>query len=173
MKKAVLLLLISGSVWADTAALQNCRAITDARARLACYDAITLPAANAAVPIRAATATSPAVPATPAQPTAAPIARAATAAPPAPPAAASFGLTAPAPDAAINKIESSINGLFEGWRPNSRIRLANGQVWQVTDDSARSLDLNNPKVAVRRGALGAFYLEIDGTNFSPRVRRVQ
>jgi hypothetical protein len=69
-------------------------------------------------------------------------------------------------------VESSINGRFEGWGPNSRITLANGQVWRVMDDSSAILYLDNPKVLVRRGLLGAFYLEINGTNRSPKVKRV-
>ena len=57
----------------------------------------------------------------------------------------------------MNAIESQIPGRFEGWQPNTRIRLANGQVWQVTDGSSRIYDVNNPKVEIRRGMLGAFY----------------
>jgi hypothetical protein len=33
--------------------------------------------------------------------------------------------------------------------------------------------LVNPSVTVRRGVLGAYYLEIDGLNTSPRVKRVR
>jgi hypothetical protein len=44
--------------------------------------------------------------------------------------------------------------MFEGWRPNERIRLANGQVWQIADDSSSLLQRRDPKVTVRRGALG-------------------
>ena len=74
---------------------------------------------------------------------------------------------------ALEAIESHIPGHFEGWEPRSRIRLANGQIWQISDDSRRYHDIQNPKVSVRRGALGAFYLEIEGTNSSPRVKRLQ
>jgi hypothetical protein len=73
----------------------------------------------------------------------------------------------------LESIESHIPGNFEGWGPRTRIRLANGQVWQISDDSRRMLDFQNPKVKIRRGVLGAFYLEIEGTNISPRVSRVQ
>ena len=38
---------------------------------------------------------------------------------------------------------------------------------------SRYLTLNDPKVRIRRGALGAFYLEFEKVNHSPRVRRVQ
>lgn len=68
---------------------------------------------------------------------------------------------------------STIPGRFLGWKRRETITLANGQVWQISDDSSGALVSTNPNVKVRRGALGAFYLEIDGTNRSPRVRRVQ
>lgn len=156
-------LLLSNAALADDTALKKCRALTDSAARLACYDAIPIGAVSAPT---AASAVSTR--------TAAPVvSNAAAAAKPVPAPSATFGLQATAPDAVLDRIESSIVGEFEGWRPNSRIRFANGQVWQVADDTSRSLDLKNPKVAVRRGALGSFYLEIEGTNHSPRVRRVQ
>lgn len=85
---------------------------------------------------------------------------------------AKFGL-APKPSEELESIHSHIPGLFEGWRPNARIRLANGQVWQIADDSTNLLQRREPRVTIRRGALGAFYLDIEGDNRSPRVRRVQ
>jgi len=83
-----------------------------------------------------------------------------------------FGLEAQdktAPEA----IESYIPGHFEGWQPGANIQLANGQVWQVNDNSRGIHFIDNPKVRVRHGVLSAYYLEIEGTNRSPRVHRVQ
>jgi hypothetical protein len=165
MRAVLLLLLVSTTALADDAGILRCRAITEATARLACYDALVVPAPGA----RAA----PGAPAA-----AAPQARPATAAPGSPQPSAGqtpdqFGLEDKTAPARLDAIESSISGPFDGWDPNSRIRLANGQVWQVTDDSRAVLYLKDPKVRVRRGALGAFYLEIDGTNRSPKVKRVQ
>lgn len=142
--------------------LQACRALTDPAARLACYDALPLPAAAPA-----AAAARPA-PAPAAAPAAAPTAAAA-----APGTAGSFGFEAKAVQNAPDSLDSAIEGRFEGWGPKSRIRLANGQVWQVTDGSQGVLDLHSPKVRVRRGVFGAFYLDIEGTNRSPKVRRVE
>jgi hypothetical protein len=70
-------------------------------------------------------------------------------------------------------IQSYIPGRFEGWGPNYRIRLANGQVWQVVDDSKGILQRQDPKVTVRRGLLGSFYLDFEGDNRSPRVKRIE
>lgn len=147
----------------NDAALQKCRVVDEPAARLKCYDAIPLTSASKAASV-------PAPNSAPAAPPAAPVP---TASPQVAPAASQFGLPAKAPDADINRIESSIVGKFEGWRANSNIRLANGQVWQIADDTSRFLDLDSPKVAIRRGALTSFYLEIEGTNHSPRVRRVK
>lgn len=72
-----------------------------------------------------------------------------------------------------DSIDSRIDGRFDGWRANDKIALANGQVWQVSDDSLGVFTSTNPKVTVRRGAFGAYYMEIEGINRSPKVKRVQ
>ena len=147
--KLVLLFIIffSAAASADDGGMLRCRGLTDASARLACYDALPLPSVAA----KSAPAVAAILPQTPAQ----------------------FGLESKAYKAGLDSIESRIVGRFEGWNASSRIKFENGQVWQVSDDSSRFLDLNNPRIVVRRGALGAFYLEIDGTNHSPKVKRVQ
>ena len=147
------LLAASTAVFGDDAGLRRCRLIADSPARLACYDALPLAThpAPAAAASRARAASAPRAPVQ---------------------SEAQFGL-APKPSEELSSIESHIPGLFEGWRPNERIRLANGQVWQVVDESSSRLQRREPKVTVRRGALGAFYLDIEGDNRSPRVRRVQ
>jgi len=70
-------------------------------------------------------------------------------------------------------MQSTIPGHFEGWGPKARIKLANGQVWQIADDSTAFFNLDNPKVVIRRGMMGGFFLEVENSNRSPRVRRVQ
>jgi hypothetical protein len=161
--KLLPLLLALSAVTAPTLAqptgsLKACRAITEQAARLACYDALPLPtdapaAARAAAPAPAGAAT--AATQAPANPT------------------SGFGLEAKAAQATPDAIDSHIEGRFEGWGAKSRIRLANGQVWEVTDGSRGVLNLNSPKVRVRKGVLGAFYMDIEGTNRSPKVRRVE
>ncbi|HEX4859170.1 MAG TPA: hypothetical protein VFV17_09125 [Usitatibacteraceae bacterium] len=158
---APLFLLASGAALADPAAIARCREIADAHARLKCYDAIDIGATPRSATPTAATGIATVAPTRAVTPE------------PAPAPAATFGLPAKAPDAALDRIDSRIEGRFEGWRANSMIRLANGQVWQVTDDSSRLLDMDSPKASIRRGALGSFFLEIEGTNHSPRVRRIR
>ena len=163
MKSFLLLLLVSGLAIADDTALLRCRTVSDATARLACYDALVVTTGGSEVAkaeVRAGTTTVPSsagAPPSPSQQT-----------------PDQFGLEQKlANKGALDAIESSIPGSFEGWTAKSNIRLANGQVWQISDDSARAHYVDNPKVRIRRGAFGSFYLEIQGTNSSPRVKRVQ
>lgn len=156
-----LLLFTSGAVLADDAALLRCRGIADAAARLACYDALVLPSGEGKagassqdrLPVQAGPrASQQSLPQH---------------------AAEQFGLVQQASKGTLDAIESQIPGSFEGWQPRTKIVLANGQVWQISDDSTGAYYIDNPKVTIRRGALGAFYLEIEGTNSSPRVKRLQ
>lgn len=148
MKLAYWMLWLPGAALAADSTLQQCRAIPDPAARLACYDALPL-SANLPTAVAPAPAQAPETP-------------------------AQFGLVREAaPVAELPAIESTIPGHFDGWYPNRRVRLANGQVWQVADGSTRMYDLDNPKVTIRRGVLGAFYLDLSVDNRSIRVRRVE
>jgi hypothetical protein len=154
----------------DDAAFARCRGIADTAARLACYDG--LPVTPAAAP----TQSPPIAPSRPAPGATTPAPRAAAPAPtPQAQAAKDFGMEerAAAAQALPGTLESTIPGRFEGWGPNSRFRLANGQVWQVVDNSSAVVYRDNPKVVVRRGMMGGFFLEIEDSNRSPRVRRIQ
>lgn len=143
--------------------LQRCRAVADGAARLACYDSLadtaraSAPQANAAAPV------SLAIPAA----AVAPVAVA-----PAAKGEAAFGLPQARQPDAVESVESAVSANFSGWGPNTRIRLENGQVWQVIDGSSVSLPEGRRKVSVKRGALSSFYLDIEKLNTSPRVRRV-
>jgi hypothetical protein len=163
-KRLLLLLLASMPALADDAALLRCRAIQNATARLACYDALPVPGSESRAPAAPVAAPPRAEPR--AEPRAAPRA-------PEPQAPAQFGLEQKPNPAELQAIESSIPGNFEGWYPNAVIRLANGQIWQISDGSTRRVYKNNPKVTIRRAMLGSFFLEIEGENNAPRVRRVQ
>jgi hypothetical protein len=119
MKKALLvLLLVSGAALGDDA---GCRGIADATARLACYDALPLPAGSDAAAKSQAVTPAPSAPAAAAA-VAAPAATAAQQA------QQEFGLPPKTPRAELQNIESYIPGHFEGWEPRMRITLANGQV---------------------------------------------
>lgn len=136
----------------DGAALQRCRQVADATQRLACYDAIALPKANQAV------GPSGAAPTVAAQ-------------------ATNFGLeTRPTPStepAPLASIDSMIEGTFEGWLPQSPLKLANGQIWVIADGSSAAYRLTSPKVRITRGVSGSFFLAVEGVSQTPRVRRLQ
>lgn len=165
---------------ADPAALQRCRQEPDSLLRLRCYDAIPLPPQSGAIaPAPRTTAAPAAAPAAaasaaPAAATAAAPAAAAAAAPASP--AARFGLESrpqPVQAEAVDSIQSYIPGRVDGWLPGTRFRLANGQVWEISDGSRAAHDLRDPRVRVTRGLSGSFFMEIDGAARTPRVRRVE
>lgn len=150
MKALFLLLFVSGAALADDAAMLQCRSLADIASRVKCYDAIPLGAAAPVVAVPTAQQREQ-----------------------------KFGMeTVKAPKAAEpeenRSISSSIAGRFDGWSGNELIKLSNGQVWRVVDGSSAVLaPLSNPKVTVERNFLGTFFLKIEGTNNSPKVRRVQ
>lgn len=136
------------SAIADDTPWLRCRSISDATARLACYDAVT-PAPTDALKRSAPPA-------------------------PAKPPAEQFGMENRLSTDALNRVESTVVGRVDGLRPGQIFKLANGQEWQITDDTRVSfLDLQDPKVAIRRGVLGAFYIEFEKSNHSPRVKRIR
>jgi hypothetical protein len=163
MRVLFALLLVSTAALADDAALLKCRQLEDGPVRLACYNAIAIPAV---APVVAAAPGAPAVAAAPAYTT--------VAAPTRDEMAAMFGLEPEIlKSARLSAIETSISGPFDGWVRGQRIRLANGQVWQVVDDTEDVVELNNPKVTVKRGLLGAMFLDIDGAHRNAKVKRVR
>lgn len=144
------------SAWATpgTADWQRCRQVGEAAARLACYDKLAdLAAAQPAAPVPAATPAAPATVKTPTE---------------------RFGLEQKAAqEGAADTITSVLPGDFEGWDPKTKFTLANGQVWQVTDGSSVYWLAKSPKVTIRRGVLGVFYLEVEGLNSIAKVKRLQ
>lgn len=157
-----LFMLASGAATAaDDAAVLKCRALPDGAQRLACYDAMPVGPASLAV--------SPAAAPAPATATAA-----APAAAPARTAEQNFGMEKSAKKQEPEYIESSIVGDFDGWEGNTRITLANGQVWRIVDGSTAVLpQLHNPKVRIKRGIFGVLYFQVVGQNNTARVRREQ
>ena len=157
----LLLPLVAAQAAIEPAAeLQRCSAVTARDARLACYDSLAAqfatPAADLAQP---AAANSSSKPGTVTGTSVAP--------------AGNFGLEVQALKNEPEAIASQIDGQFEGWGPNRAITLVNGQVWQINDGSSAVLYLKSPKVKIRRGILGTFVLELDGTNETAKVRRLR
>jgi hypothetical protein len=155
MKSLLVLLFVTTSALADDGALLHCRTIANPANRLSCYDALEL--AAPATPVRA-TGTAPAAGATPAEKATQ---------------EQSFGLEQRVKNR-LDRIESTLVGGFEGWRPRQRFKLANGQVWLVNDDSDDTVArIDNPKVVIERGAMGAIHMGIEGSGKAVKVRRLQ
>ena len=133
----------------------RCLDIADTPARLVCYDQVARALRDSKV--------------APAAATAAPI----VAAPAADPAALNFGRPAVVKDPTLSMLESRVDGRIDGWQPGSLIHLANGQVWQVGDSKSAFATLDSPKVNIRPGLFGSFFLEVEGLTFQVRVKRVQ
>lgn len=148
---------LSGAAFAaDDAAMLACRALPDTAKRLACYDAIPVGAAAPMAARSSAPAAAPVPAASPEQ---------------------NFGLrpvVTKQKDAEPAAIHSSVVGRFDGWSPGTVLTLANGQVWKVTDDTDAVLPImQNPKVEITRGLLGAYFLQVEGHTNSARVARVR
>jgi len=71
--------------------------------------------------------------------------------------------------ATAQALESRIAGQFRGWRRGTVFELENGQRWQATDgDDYVTPPQPGPAVSIVPGALGSFWMKIEGVR--PRVR---
>lgn len=71
-------------------------------------------------------------------------------------------------------IESTIVGEFRGFASRRQYTLANGQVWEQTDGATLAgVRVDNPKVRIRPGAMGAWWMGIEGYNTQAKVKRVE
>jgi hypothetical protein len=141
---ALAVLAMSAPVHADDAGLLRCAQTSESAARLACFDALVAQARQRQAAGVVAT-----------------------------PKPEEFGRAPKADASEMEVLESRIAGRFDGWRPGQRFTLANGQIWQVSDDSSGVGDAQDPLVRIRRAALGSYRMEVDGVTRSPRVKRVQ
>ncbi|KAF1017637.1 MAG: hypothetical protein GAK31_00905 [Stenotrophomonas maltophilia] len=70
--------------------------------------------------------------------------------------------------------DSSVQGEFRGFGQGRHFLLANGQEWEQVDAThyagARRQD---PKVSMRPGVMGVWYMKVEGVNVQPKVRRTK
>lgn len=155
----------------ETAAqLLNCRQIPSPMARVACYDAISVPGPDSANSSTRPQITGPSRPHTTDVGAAAGVPPYRTA-PVSDPAA--FGLAARETAAVTNRLDGVIAGNFDGWMAQSKIRLTNGQIWQISDGSEGAYRLRDPKVQIHRTAFGSYFMQIEGVHQTPKVRRIE
>ncbi|MFZ9839602.1 MAG: hypothetical protein ACO3JJ_13835, partial [Opitutaceae bacterium] len=70
-------------------------------------------------------------------------------------------------------VESRLTGEFRGWEPRAVFALENGQRWQETGGTTYAgPPIAAPAVRIRAGALGAFWMRIEGVGREVKVRRV-
>ncbi len=71
-------------------------------------------------------------------------------------------------------IESTIVGEFRGFAKGRTYTLENGQVWeQVESASLAGVRRDNPKVSIKPGMLGNWFMKIENYNTAAKVRRVK
>lgn len=72
-------------------------------------------------------------------------------------------------------IESSIIGEFRGFGGKGKTyTLENGQVWEQTEAaSLAGVRKTDPKITIRPGIMGVWYMKIEGYNTQAKVRRIK
>lgn len=164
-------ILFAGSLVSNSAVasveglLVQCKSVSNAIQRLACYDKLATNLQNAGVPAasyRPALPTQSAVqsPATPnvaPQPNYVP--------------ENEFGLEHKRPvETMSDTMVAAITQLSADPYGKKKLVLDNGTVWKQADASRLKLK-EGQKVTIKRGVLGAFYLTVDGLNRSMKVKR--
>mgnify|MGYP007031652696 CR=1 FL=1 len=71
-------------------------------------------------------------------------------------------------------IVASIVGEFTGFGSGKRYRLDNGQVWEQVDNTTLpGVRRTSPRVRIRPGVLGVWWMKIEGYNTQAKVRRIE
>ncbi|HEL3811971.1 hypothetical protein I5U23_12875 [Stenotrophomonas maltophilia] len=71
-------------------------------------------------------------------------------------------------------IESALQGEFRGFGQGRHYVLQNGQEWEQVDATHYSGGRKeSPKVSMRPGLMGVWYMKVDGVNVQPKVRRAK
>jgi hypothetical protein len=73
------------------------------------------------------------------------------------------------------EIDARVAGTFTGWAGVTEITLDNGQVWRVTDPNSRlrTGPVESPRVTLRAGALGGWWMIVEGFNTRAPVERIR
>ncbi len=64
-------------------------------------------------------------------------------------------------------------GEFRGWSGNTLFKLENGQLWQQTSPGRLFKVAQQPLITIERGALGSYWLSVEGANSRVRVTRIE
>jgi hypothetical protein len=72
-----------------------------------------------------------------------------------------------------DEIRSPIRGEFHGWSGSTRFELENGQIWRQSEHGTFVVRQKSATAIITRGALGSYFLRIDGYNTRTKVVRVK
>jgi len=84
-----------------------------------------------------------------------------------------FGFDARPAEFGGDRLRTRAVGDFGLWNRGVQVELENGQVWEIIDRNEVYNKVSNPEVRIERGLFSAFYLHIEGTSRSLRVRRIR
>lgn len=71
------------------------------------------------------------------------------------------------------EVNSTLTEPFQGWKPGTLFRLANGQTWRVVESKYWSPREEAGKaVTIKPGVLGSFFIELEGVRQTPRVELI-
>ncbi len=84
-----------------------------------------------------------------------------------------FGLESKFVEYTPDTITSVAIGSFSSWEKKMNITLENGQVWQIKSSGSTYFKVENPKVTLEKGALGAIFLGVEGLNKRFKVKRIK
>jgi len=84
-----------------------------------------------------------------------------------------FGLEKSPLELGGEELTSVAQGTFSRWERGQKVRLANGQVWEITNSTGVYYPVSDPKVTIKKGLFSAFYLHVDGISKSLKVRRIR
>jgi hypothetical protein len=75
---------------------------------------------------------------------------------------------------ATETVTSTLKGEFRGWETGTVLELANGQRWRVVGTGYYTpRRIADAKVTVEPGAFGSWFLQVEGTNASTKVKRIE
>ncbi|MGH6628781.1 MAG: hypothetical protein ACREB3_03515, partial [Burkholderiales bacterium] len=70
--------------------------------------------------------------------------------------------------------DTRIEGDFKGWTGHTTFKLDNGQVWQQNGDDSYYGDLmHSPKARIYPGALGSYWMDIEGIRQRVKVKPIR
>lgn len=73
----------------------------------------------------------------------------------------------------VEPVQSALKGEFRGWSIGTVFELENGQRWRVTEGSLfLGKPVPPPKVTIKPGLMGGWFLEVEGQTPKAKVRRL-